>query len=771
MNTKRWTLSSIFIAAGAFCLVALLRLGAASPPSGNIGPASNPVTWTGAGAGGTSNGEGTCVEGVNCDTFTLTVMGDQFAWQGKQIEVTISWVVLASDYDVYIHKGSNSGALVDSSTNSSPGTNEVAHIKGTDLDPSGTSVFTVHVVYFSAAAADQYHGDARVIAGETGPEPPPTVKNWTINYHGQCCEGNLSASGNNTYVLLPVLVQGNKILKSSDGGHTWRETYPPAPVSFPFGIEGDMQAFGNDVIFYGTELGDMIVARSTDQGETWISVQVPVASAGNDQAWSYLGPLANMRPGGALPTDTPYVLAGWMRIGSAVVFSFDGGLTWPIQTPLVGDDGSGPEHVVCQQNAVNEPNPAPGDTRTANPLFANYKGGRHGTWGPDRKFHWAEPAGSTLYTCETADFGLTWTGNKHTIASAPGSDFVVAHSAFDKNGTFYVLHGNKLYVSFNGGQTFAFTHTLPRFGNALRSDSGADQAFAVDCGTAHVALIEDGGNGTGRIYYLRGTRVDTATPTWDEELVDITGNVRLDFMYIVLNGNNIPTISYTTPGSGSTPPLKQVTTASRNAPMPALSGSTCGLISVAAESRKAHGENGFFNTFSIPLPLNGPPGIECRVGGGENLDTHQVVVRFGAPASMSGVLVTAQSGKTAELDGLPSLNAANTELTINLKNVSNGQTLNITLQGVVVGGGAPADVVVPMMIMAADTSDDTVVNIVDTNQTKFRSGHLADATNFRSDVNCDGRINVADANFVKAHAGPVPPAPPQSGRAEVKITR
>ena len=74
----------------------------------------------------------------------------------------------------------------------------------------------------------------------------------------------------------------------------------------------------------------------------------------------------------------------------------------------------------------------------------------------------------------------------------------------------------------------AFVHTVPRFGNALRSDTGADQWFVVDNGTVHVAVIEDAGGGNGRIIYVRGTGVDTATPHWDEELVDVVGNERLD---------------------------------------------------------------------------------------------------------------------------------------------------------------------------------------------------------------------------------------------------
>ena len=414
MNRRRWALVSVLTVMSIACLVAMFRMGASTPPNCMIGPNSQPLGWNGTAAGGSSpNGEGTCVEGVNCDTFTLTVNGAPDDWLGKRIEVVISGVVLASDYDVYIHQGSNTGPLVDSSAASSPGTNEVAHIEPTDLDEDGTSVFTVHVVYFSVPPNDQYRGVARAVAGG-GPQipGPPLSKNWTINYHGECCEGNLAAAGNNTFVLLPVLVAGNIIKKSTDGGKTWVQKYPPAPVSYPFGIEGDMQAFGDDVIFFGTELAHAIVAHSDDKGETYQVFEDPLASAGNDQAWAYLGPYSGMNPAPVPgPLDEPYVLAGWMRIGTAIAFSFDGGRTFPFQSPLVGNNGSGPEHIVCHETATDPPNPNPGDTRVPHAAFANFKAGRHGTWGTDRKFYWAETVeGSnntaTLYVCSTGDFGV-----------------------------------------------------------------------------------------------------------------------------------------------------------------------------------------------------------------------------------------------------------------------------------------------------------------------------------------------------------------------------
>ena len=128
MNKMRWLLGIVCVVAGLACLVGVVRLGAANPTSGTIDPTSTTLTWDGTAAGGAYNGESTCVEGVNCDTFTITVGGTPADWAGKRIKISISWVVLANDYDLYIHKDSNSGPVVSSSTHGAPGTVEEGKI-------------------------------------------------------------------------------------------------------------------------------------------------------------------------------------------------------------------------------------------------------------------------------------------------------------------------------------------------------------------------------------------------------------------------------------------------------------------------------------------------------------------------------------------------------------------------------------------------------------------------------------------------------------------
>jgi hypothetical protein len=145
---------------------------AASPAAGTITAAGPALAWNGTAVGGTSNGEATCAEGVNCDTFTLTVdpLSD---WTGKLINIKIDWTIPATDYDLYIHKDSNSGPIVGSSGNGAPGTEEASAI---DPSTTGTGVYTVHVVYFSVPPlVDEYRGSATV-AARTGSRTATYVK-------------------------------------------------------------------------------------------------------------------------------------------------------------------------------------------------------------------------------------------------------------------------------------------------------------------------------------------------------------------------------------------------------------------------------------------------------------------------------------------------------------------------------------------------------------------------------------------------------------------
>lgn len=180
---KGWALFVLFIVITLACGLPMYTVDASSPTSGALAPtAINPVTWTGTAAGSTTNGESSCVEGVNCDTFTLTISGNKSDWTGKTAHVEINWTTVAEDYDMYVHQGTLSGPVVASSANGTTASEAV------DLDPAtiGTGDYVVHVLYFAAVGpADQYHGTASVktatgIAPATqGSQPAPRFQNFT----------------------------------------------------------------------------------------------------------------------------------------------------------------------------------------------------------------------------------------------------------------------------------------------------------------------------------------------------------------------------------------------------------------------------------------------------------------------------------------------------------------------------------------------------------------------------------------------------------------
>jgi hypothetical protein len=194
--TKRFGLFSLSAIIALFLvatfLTPLTMIQAASPESSSLSPtAGASVKWNGTAPGGASpEGEATCEEGVNCDTFTLTVAeGD---WTGKFIKVNIGWNLPASDYDFYIHKGSVTGPEVTRSGEAPPVVNETAEI---DPNTTGTGTYAIRVVYWAASGtADQYRGTATVESHTpTGPTPtPPPVSSATApNYDNFAPPSNL----------------------------------------------------------------------------------------------------------------------------------------------------------------------------------------------------------------------------------------------------------------------------------------------------------------------------------------------------------------------------------------------------------------------------------------------------------------------------------------------------------------------------------------------------------------------------------------------------
>jgi hypothetical protein len=166
------------------------------------------------------------------------------------------------------------------------------------------------------------------------------------------------------------------------------------------------------------------------------------------------------------------------------------------------------------------------------------------------------------------------------------------------------------------------------------------------------------------------------------------------------------------------------------------------LRPVSAVSRKVHGTT----SYDVDLPLTGSLGIECRRGNGANFASHRIVVRF--PVAIASAKATAATANGS----VESVTASGTEVTLNLANVANAQTLTVSLSSVT-AAGQTSDVPISIGFLLGDTNGNGSVNSSDVGQTKAQSGIATDASNFRTDANVSGAINATDLGLVKSSAG------------------
>ena len=152
----------LLAAAAAICTLAGTAR-AANPAKGDIAPTvGSKLTWTGDAVGPASEGEATCVDGVNCDVFEINVTGEPGDYAGKAIQVNIDWEVGGNDFDLVIRKDSVDGPVVGTSGNGPPSSEEAA---GINPVATGTGVYIVRVIYFAfPVPADQYKGVAETVA-------------------------------------------------------------------------------------------------------------------------------------------------------------------------------------------------------------------------------------------------------------------------------------------------------------------------------------------------------------------------------------------------------------------------------------------------------------------------------------------------------------------------------------------------------------------------------------------------------------------------------
>ena len=158
----------------------------------------------------------------------------------------------------------------------------------------------------------------------------------------------------------------------------------------------------------------------------------------------------------------------------------------------------------------------------------------------------------------------------------------------------------------------------------------------------------------------------------------------------------------------------------------------------SAVSRKVQGAG----TFDVPLPLNGPTGIECRIG-----PTYQMVVTFASSVTVGSAAVTCGTGSVGSISG-----NGTTTITVNLTGVSDVQRITVTLSSVSDGTNT-GDIPISMGVLVGDTTANGIVNAGDVALTKSQVGATVGAGNFREDVNANGTISSTDVAIVKSDIG------------------
>ena len=167
---------------------------------------------------------------------------------------------------------------------------------------------------------------------------------------------------------------------------------------------------------------------------------------------------------------------------------------------------------------------------------------------------------------------------------------------------------------------------------------------------------------------------------------------------------------------------------------------------IGAVSRKVHGSAG---TFDIPLPVSGTTtvtsGIECRSGGSNG--AHQIIVSFASPVTFTGAAIAQGGGTVMSVSG-----GGTSQVTINLTNVTNAQTITAMLTSVN-DGSTTANVSIPMGVLLGDVNGNGVVSNGDVSLVKAQVAQPVTLSNFREDVNANGVLSNGDVSLVQAQVG------------------
>ena len=161
-----------------------------------------------------------------------------------------------------------------------------------------------------------------------------------------------------------------------------------------------------------------------------------------------------------------------------------------------------------------------------------------------------------------------------------------------------------------------------------------------------------------------------------------------------------------------------------------------GINLLNASSRLTHGSAG---DFDIDMPLSGTSGVENRASA-----TYNAVFTFDAPVT---------SGDITVVSGIATVGAITfngNEMIAQLTGVTAAEVVTLRPENINGNGGTP-DVQFGFLIADVDTSRS--VNKADAHQINAHRHEVVDGSNFRDDINLNGRIEQTDQRSVSMNKG------------------
>jgi hypothetical protein len=480
-------------------------LAASQPASGSLSATGSSVAFTGSALGGSSpEAETTCVEGVNCDTFALTLSGTPADWNGKNVRVSLSWLLVAMDYDMYVHKGSITGPVVASSANGTT-TAEGADV---NVAQNGTGTYVVHVVYF-VAVGDQYKGKAEVVTAQAD-APPPTSDVTPPVYTNYAAPADLGRDageptlGNNWKTGKTMFISGLQTLRidfdDANGTANWADRS---------GLTTSITTF-DPILFTDPQTGRTFVSQllpskvslmafSDDDGETWTPSQGSGIGAGVDHQTVGGGPFHTGILGRSpLSTYPNAVYYASQDIGLAeIAVSLDGGQTFGPAVPMW-------------------------NLTQCNGLHGHVKVAPDGTvYVPNKN------CGGQQAVAVSEDNGLTWnirkvpgsTGGATDPAVGIGSDGTVYFAFANGDGTARVAVSRDRGLTWTAPANVGFAHNVQNSVFPAATAGDGDRAAVFFVGTS-----TPGANGISTDMTFNGTWYGYVATTYDRGASWVTVN-------------------------------------------------------------------------------------------------------------------------------------------------------------------------------------------------------------------------------------------------------